>query len=265
MILKWVSEKLSKINSILEFGIIITILSAFTILFIYMCKIIILTLYKIPLSLTLKIVDVNTTDFIITYTLSLVAIALSIPYYHFIYDTKGRKKIKNIIYMIIILIVFLINIFIRFRNQGFLLYELIYTAFSLFLAIIILHITIWGLKPNKIKKFFMKKTFAGKDEFKKIYTAFYEFMYIMLILTVIAGAFANLFIFLPMQRPLANDKLILYSSADNFLVVDYWLINDEKLGKYIEFDYNSMQLISKEGVILNSTEYIHLVPLDKSQ
>lgn len=194
------------------------------------------------MNIAISIIDVNTIDIVIATINIIVLIFLLLFFYH--------KKLKNqlINTVKLFIITTFICMFYRLKYTEIIAVNIVLTLF-LYGTIIILKIFISGWPQQLIEKIFQKD-----NNILKVTVIFTQISQFIAIAAIIAMLFANIYVSLPISRLLVNGKYVLYSGNEQYLICEYEIIEDK-----IKFDFNTLELISKENVTLSNTDRIAFI------
>ena len=90
--ISWIKEKLSNINSILDVGILVGLISSLFIVLIYCFKFTYLNIIDIPFNIAVKIIDMETKDFVLAFFFCLAVIVLALVSYFSLYKKNGSSE-----------------------------------------------------------------------------------------------------------------------------------------------------------------------------
>lgn len=242
--ISWVKDKISNINSILDIGILVGLISSLFIVLIYCFKFTYLNIIHIPFNIAVKIIDIDTRDFVLAFYFCLAVIILAFISYFSLYKKKWIKRILNTIIFIVIeaLVFYLLKWSLWKAIMGILAFTPLYIglAFAIFLLID---------RPTIIIDMIFKK----ESEITKFLVTLIEIFLPFLSVVCITCYLANVCVMIPSEKVLADGKVIIYSSNDNYLVADYIIESNDNFS-YMNINKTSFQLIEKDGVSLTTTE-----------
>jgi hypothetical protein len=248
---EWIKSKIEKVNSILDVGIILSIFSALMVFMIYVYKLTVLNITGVPLNIALSIVDFGTIDVITATIASVVLVIAELFFYYFVYKARKKNKVINTV-VLIIMITVVCNIFSLNYD------EIIAINVSLILSLYFgLSFFTYSLfhRPNKI----IERIFKTEDDKTKILVVFTEGLLTIGSIMIISALMANIYIMLPLNRLLADDKYVLYSGNEQYLVAEYEMVENR-----IKFDFNTLELVSKEDIVLKNTQRIAFIGVNKN-
>lgn len=242
--ISWIKEKLSNINSILDVGILVGLISSLFIVLIYCFKFTYLHIIDIPFNIAVKIIDMETKDFVLAFFFCLAVIVLALVSYFSLYKKKWVKRILNTILFIVM--------------EGAVFYILKWSLWKTIMGIIALTPLYIGLayvifllidRPTKIIDTIFKK----ESEITKFLVTLIEILLPFLCVVCITCYLANVCVMIPSKKVLCDGKVIIYSSNDNYFVADYTIESNNSFS-YMIINKTSFQLIEKDGVSLATTE-----------
>lgn len=245
---EWLKQKIGQVNTILDLGIISGILLAMATMMVYVYKIALLTIViRVPFSLSRAVVDIQNIDFLFGGMYILLFLLVQSVYYFYLFKKKYIKKffiITTIIYVVVFRVVLNFNL----RE----------CVWFLFFIQIMLPLATWSISTmvrDKNLEFLKRDGFnENRSDKSKIMVFLVLVMVYLTCAVVIAGIMAFIFATFPKRMMLANEKVVLYTASEQFLVADYTIKDD-----YIIYKADSMQLLDKSGVKIKFTPRVLLI------
>lgn len=235
-ITNWIKEKIKDINSIVDLGIIISIISGLLIFSTYWYKITLLNIIGVPFSITVSIIHISTADILINSVVMLFLILLTIMIFYLIYIVSVKKKISNIIKLILGVLIILK----LFRVST---YKIITVEISSILLTLGLLLAIHAIRKRPTN--LIKKIFKYRKESEKLIVSIMETIFYLITFVCVYLLLANLYLSMPVNRQVIDKKIVLYSSDTHYLVSDY-IIRDEHGVNKVKITGDSFELIPKE-------------------
>ncbi len=238
----WFTHKIKSINTVLDIGIILTVVTSFLTILIYAYKVTLLNIIGIPLSISINIIDVKIIDYIISLPIIFLVFLFGLISYYTLYIKPIGKKIRNYFIFLFgsILLGILsakLNIFTSIEVSS----MLVWLSFSYFLSPFFISFLL--KRPTDI----ISKIFLSKNEKNKFAVFITEAFSIFLVVICITLYLANIRVGLPTKITLADNQIVIYSSQDALLVSDY-KINSESTStiKEVHINYDTLKITNKE-------------------
>lgn len=247
---QWVKEKLKTVNSVVDVGIVVSLISALLIFACCTYKFAALTVVGVPANVALSFMSFDTKDIVATACVSMFVGLVLLMFYYLVYQGGKIKKVVKCggLFAAIMLVCW-------FLNFGF--EEIMAVEFALMLFLYVSTILL-EVRTKNLTDGFMKKIFKGTSEETKGVAFFSEVVLTMMTIVLIAGLFAQSVAIFPMSRLLANDKYVLASNDEYYLVAEYTQ-EENKLKIHSE----KTQIIAKENAVLTETTRIPFVVKNK--
>lgn len=242
-IIDWVKLKVSNINSVLDVGIVITLLTGITVIITYVFKLTVLNIIGIPLSISLNFVSASTNDYVVAFFIIVLVAVLTIFEYQLVYKNKFKKKIKFFVIYLLLVIAGL-----SFAKSTIYDYIMVIMAFLGLAVIVHLFIIVINKRPLEI----IHIIFKDRNEINKLMVTVIESIQIFTSILVVVTCIANLYMMMPVDKITLDNKLVICNKDNQYLVANYDT-REKPSHTEIVLDMNSLEYITKEEMDVNST------------
>lgn len=243
--LNWIKNKILSMNSILDVGVVIGIITSVTTLLIIIYKFTYLKFLGVPFKIVYMIIDVKFIDYVLAVIFYIIAYLLGVIVYYTLYKVTWKNKIKNIfLFLIICILICIVSAFIIGESYLVVLCFCM-VCFSLYIFSTII---LWLFKERKSEEIEFK--FYKNKESKKLMIIIFEGISIFIIMALIPFIFALSMIMLPTDKVFVDNKIIVYEAEDVFLIADYEYV-DNAINEYdtLRIINDSFEIVNEENKI----------------
>lgn len=242
--LEWIKQKIENINTIVDLGVVLTIITVVTTLLIFSYKLTYLNILNVPFQISIKIININLIDYVFAFLSCVLVFGFGLLGYYNLYIEKLTKKIRNIFILAIIevVVVFLISIFsgrVSSEAISYCVWILMSYIFTLF------PIWIFNSRPKEV----IERIFNDSNVNTKILVSVSETLSVLANIVIISMYLANVTTSIPAYKVIVDDKIVIYSLEDTFLVADFEYIDKNNGFKSLKIIDGTYEIVSKENKV----------------
>ena len=116
-----------------------------------------------------------------------------------------------------------------------------------------LSVFLWLIEKKLKDSFIINRIFKGDSEIGKLLVVISEALLLFGYIVIIVMLVANVYLSIPMQRPKIDNRIILYSSSERFLIAEYSMLNKSR-GNEIKIDFETLQIVEIKDLVFATTE-----------
>lgn len=238
-ITSWTIDKLKNITSIIDLGVIISVISGLSMLSIFIYKITYMIIIGVPFQLALSVIDIKSIDFIIAFLLLIFLLIMIIGTYYYLYEGTKYNKIISCVSILIVPVI--ISKMLKFKTYTCVSIEL---NFIFLIVSLILLIRFHNKRPKKI----INNILNHSPSMQQNIVVSFEIIIYIVVLCVYSMLMANIYLSIPTSKSLVVDKgekkVVVSSSSSELLAANYSLDESTNINK-IKIETNSFELVEK--------------------